>query len=95
VIGVCNLPTDKQNDRCEKQAPSKEILYKEQRGVHHKVTPVENSAVYTATIFHDKRLKRTPQNHANEISHIKEHRQQNQFFCADYLKQIEQCHDTI
>ena len=53
VAGVCNFPAYQNNTRCEKQAPSEKARNKQHRGIHHEVTPIVNTAVYTAAVLHD------------------------------------------
>jgi hypothetical protein len=42
---------------CKNQTPAVEIFNKQHGGKHHKMSPVINSAIHTAFIFHNKGLK--------------------------------------
>jgi len=74
------LPAQHHDQRCEKKTPGVEIAYEKQRCKHHKMTPVENAAVYTAFVFDDKTLERTPQHYTNKVADIEKGGYHDQLF---------------
>jgi len=69
------FPLNQHNTRCKKQTPAVEISDKEHRGKHHKMSPVINTAIDAASVFHDKTLERTEKQNANVVAEEIKYRQ--------------------
>ena len=65
---IGNLPVEKHDKRGEEQTPAVEARDKQHRGKHHEVSPVVDSAIYAAFVFHDSRLERTEKQNTNIIT---------------------------
>ena len=57
----------------DKQTPAKKILNKQHGGKHHKMSPVIDSAIHTATVLHEKLLKWTEKQNTNVVTQKEKH----------------------
>ena len=89
-----DFPAQHYNQAGKEKAPRQEVSDKQQRREHHKMSPVENAAVHTASVFHEEALERAPQNHADQVSHVVKKRQHYKFFGVDnagHIKRPKNC----
>ena len=62
ILGINNFPMNQYHERYKKQAPAEEIFNKQHRCEHHKMSPVIDSAIHTASVLHNACLKRAKNN---------------------------------
>jgi len=86
------LPEDENHERQQKQASSKETRDEHERGEHHEMIPVEDAAGGAAARLHQK-TERTPDQHADQITHIEQHRNEKEFFCVQNPPIVQQPND--
>ena len=65
-----NFPNRKNNDCTCAKAPGEETGNENDRGEHHHVVPVENSAGGAAAVFHEPYTERTPEKNADKVADI-------------------------
>ena len=65
-----NFPNSKNDDCAGAKAPGKESGNKNNRGEHHHVVPVENSAGGAAAVFHEPDAERAPEENADKVANI-------------------------
>ena len=95
MLDQCNFPTEHQHNAGKEQTPRKEVSDKQHRCEHHKISPVKDPAVHAAPVLDDVILERAPYDHADQIAHIVEQRQQDQFFRRDNVHNIKCSKDGI
>ena len=66
-----HLPNDVNDDRQARQRPGVYPGDEQKRREHHKMIPVEDTAGGAAAILHKPNAKRTPEQHADQITHVK------------------------
>ena len=71
------FPNQPDQDRHRQKGDGEKSLHKEHGGEHHQMVPVKNTAGGAALVFHDQ-PERTPNQHTDQIAHIKKHADEEQ-----------------
>lgn len=95
VLEQRDLPAQHQHNAGKEQTPGEEVADKQHRCEHHEIAPVEDAAVHAAAILDDVILERTPDDHADQVAHIIEQRQQDQLFRLDNVHNVKCPKDSI
>ena len=83
------LPHQPCDHRHDQQGAGKKTICKDQRGKHHQVIPVKDPTGGTAAVFHDQ-PEGAPDQHANQVADVKQHRDHKQRYLVDYAPIIQQ-----
>ena len=86
-----NFPNSKNNNCACAKAPGEETGNKYDRGEHHHVVPVEDSAGGAATVFHEPNTERAPEQNADKVANIKCNGENKKHISADDSGEIKCC----
>jgi hypothetical protein len=95
MSGINNFPMNQYHYRSKEQAPTKEISNKQHWCEHHKMSPIINSAIDTAFVFHNECLERTEKQNADVIAQKIKNSQHQQVRIINHMEQIQKAKDSI